>query len=355
MSNQANYYKIGLFVVLGVAIAIVSVVILGAGSIFEKSIVMETYIDGSVQGLDVGSAVKFRGVQIGRVNKIAVVSWIYDTEKSYILVRSTVPTESTWFKSEKETGLMFKKEMEKGLRVRLAQQGVTGVAYLEVDYLDPKTNPPLEIDWKPQYPYLPSAPSVITQLSESLTNIMRSLEDIKLDGLTGGVEQAIQTMIATMKEAKIGALSQEARYLLAELRETNKHLDKVIVGDKIEKIMADASSTMAEAKKIITQTSKPWSEFLTSLRGATDSIQNLAGKLDSTSSNLPQAVTQAQMALKRLDELLAIPEQDLEVTMRNLRAASENLKDLTANTKKYPSYLLFGDPPPRVRRQSPGQ
>ena len=65
MSNQANYYKIGLFVVLGVAIAIVSVVILGAGSIFEKSIVMETYIDGSVQGLDVGSAVKFRGVQIG--------------------------------------------------------------------------------------------------------------------------------------------------------------------------------------------------------------------------------------------------------------------------------------------------
>ena len=56
-----------------------------------------------------------------------MVSWIYDTEKSYILVRSTVPTESTWFKSEKETGLMFKKEMEKGLRVRLAQQGVTGV------------------------------------------------------------------------------------------------------------------------------------------------------------------------------------------------------------------------------------
>ena len=41
----------------------------------------------------------------------------------------------------------FKSELDRGFRVRLASQGLTGVAYLEADYLDPERNPPLEIDW----------------------------------------------------------------------------------------------------------------------------------------------------------------------------------------------------------------
>ena len=32
-------------------------------------------------------------------------------------------------------------EIDKGLRVRLAPQGITGTSYLEIDYVDPKANP----------------------------------------------------------------------------------------------------------------------------------------------------------------------------------------------------------------------
>ena len=43
---------------------------LGAGNVFKRTVTIETYFDESVQGLDVGSAVKYRGVQIGRVTRI---------------------------------------------------------------------------------------------------------------------------------------------------------------------------------------------------------------------------------------------------------------------------------------------
>ena len=34
-----------------------------------------------------------------------------------------------------------KVEIERGLRVRLAPQGITGTSYLEIDYVDPKPIP----------------------------------------------------------------------------------------------------------------------------------------------------------------------------------------------------------------------
>ena len=65
-----------------------------------------------------------------------------------------------------ETGLP--KEVERGLRTRLTSQGVTGTAYIEVDYLDPAKYPPLPIDWVPEHPYIPSAPSVLSRIVNSV-------------------------------------------------------------------------------------------------------------------------------------------------------------------------------------------
>ena len=73
MSQRMNYYKIGLFVISSIVIISIFIIVLGAGNLFQKNLFLETYFDESIQGLDVGSIVKFRGVKIGTVKEITFV------------------------------------------------------------------------------------------------------------------------------------------------------------------------------------------------------------------------------------------------------------------------------------------
>ncbi len=57
---------IGVFTLLGLLIAAAALVMLGAGKIFEKTHKIQLYFDKSVYGLQVGSDVRFGGVQIGQ-------------------------------------------------------------------------------------------------------------------------------------------------------------------------------------------------------------------------------------------------------------------------------------------------
>ena len=228
MSAKSNYYKLGLFVISAIVIAAGSIVVLGAGSLFQKNIVVETCIDGSVQGLGVGAPLKFRGVTVGKIKEITVVAWKYKSGLSYILVRMNVPADNPWFANADEARDWLKEEVAKGLRVRLAIPGVTGNAFLEIDYMDQKKNAPLTLDYQPEYPYLPSAPSYITQLSDSLTRIMTSLEKINVEGLTNSLQAILDSVHEILQATNIKDITDEAHGLLADLRQTVKHLDELV-------------------------------------------------------------------------------------------------------------------------------
>ena len=72
MTTRANYSKIGLFVVLGFSAALALAVGLGATRSQRTPVPFFTYFNESVQGLDVGAPVTFRGVGIGRVGEITI-------------------------------------------------------------------------------------------------------------------------------------------------------------------------------------------------------------------------------------------------------------------------------------------
>ena len=85
MAKQANRKLIGGFVVLAVGILAASVVIFGSGDLFKEKREYVLYFDGSVKGLNVGSPVRFSGVQVGVVNRVVIRSYVKDL-KSYIPV-----------------------------------------------------------------------------------------------------------------------------------------------------------------------------------------------------------------------------------------------------------------------------
>ena len=74
MSRRANPTLIGAFVVGAITLAIAAVFILAGDALFRRDIQKHVlYFNGSVKGLNVGSPVMFRGVNIGTVTKIQLV------------------------------------------------------------------------------------------------------------------------------------------------------------------------------------------------------------------------------------------------------------------------------------------
>ena len=155
------YLRVGALVLTGLALAVGFILFLTANRIGPSGQVYECYFRESVQGLEEGSAVRFRGVAIGRVTEIGLVAAAYrnrsasteSKEYQLVFVRFAVDERRTGETENVETAI------RQGLRVRLASQGITGVSYLELDFVDPQRFPVMPVPWKPAYAYIPAMPS----------------------------------------------------------------------------------------------------------------------------------------------------------------------------------------------------
>ena len=346
MSLKANYFKLGLFVIGAIFAGAVVLVVIGSGRWFQPKLMIETYFNESVQGLDVGSKLKYRGVVIGEVKSIGFTYNWYQQDRPmeqrarYVLVEAQIQPKLLGGRSgagdlteQKRVDL----EIEKGLRIRLAPQGITGTSYLEIDYVDPPP-PVLPIDWVPGNIYIPSAPSTVTTVVNSVVDTLQRLHNLdieqtianfnrlmvttnaRIDAIdTKQISQrtvtALAKLEATLDSVAAKKLSDEAVALLAELRVSNVELRKTLANPALQKLPDDAAAAIARIRVLVDD------------------------------PNLPKSISQLSRTLGRIDRILGGGEADLAVTIENLRQITDNLRDLTEDAKRYPANVIFGGPP----------
>jgi phospholipid/cholesterol/gamma-HCH transport system substrate-binding protein/paraquat-inducible protein B len=132
MSQQAHYFKIGVFVLGATTLFVVGIIVLGAGKWFERSAMVETYFYESVQGLEVGAPVRLRGVRVGRVESIRLAreeyGVIFDPKtdsfpyRGLVVVRMSVRPAVAAHIKEDDEAIMMKQAVDAGFRFRLASQ-----------------------------------------------------------------------------------------------------------------------------------------------------------------------------------------------------------------------------------------
>ena len=337
MSQQAHYFKIGLFVVGATALAVIGIIILGAGKWFEKSALVETYFYESVQGLEIGAPVRIRGVRIGRVESIKLAreeyGVIFDPKtdsfpyRGLVLVRMSVrPTVAVHLKEEDEAILM-KQVADAGFRFRLASQGITGVLYIESEFLDPERYPPIEIAWTPKTPYIPSAPSTITELGADLRSITRKLEQVDIDKISKNLDTMITSVTRLVNEVQGEQLGTEVKQVMLELRSSVQEARRVLANPNVNNALKDSAAAMADFR-----------------RTAAD-LSVSAKDMRQAMTQLPEIATRLNTSLRRIDTLLASKGETIDDVLENLRSVSEELTYLTKTMEHYPSQVLFGEPP----------
>jgi len=324
MSLKTNYFKLGLFIICATVLLLSILVFFGLGALNKDKIMLESYFDESVQGLDIGSPLKFKGVKIGSVQRIRFVFNKYhdikDVPFRYVLVEMALDPESALaMRSREDLKEAIWSEVENGLRVRIAPQGLTGTGYLEMDYVNPRANKPLPISWTPEYYYVPSAPSTIARLEETFENfskLLRKIDDAGVDVAVQNINALLVVMRDAVKDANVPGLSDNVNHLLADLRKTNEHLNEIM-----------ASKEAREALKNLGQT-------LANLKTGTE--------------NLPQTITDLRKLLREVNTLVASQRDEVQGLLQQSRQVFENLNDLTGDAKRNPSRLFFGSPPAKV-------
>lgn len=307
MSQKPNFFKIGLFVILGTLVLAAAIIFFGAGKFFEKKYVIETYFDQSVQGLSVGAALTFQGVQIGNISEIGFVFQEYDTDLQYVLVRAEIYPNKGSNKGkpkmfiddhDRERGLQ--KMIENGLRLQLASQGVTGIALLNAVYLDGENYPALNITWKPEHPYIPSAPGTIAQITQTIEKLTKTIESIDFKEISDDVEQLVVTLNMAVQQADIPQVSKDLQNLLVTLDKTVANTDKVINSKEVKETLVNIAKTTDELRQ----------------------------------------------TLRRTDRLIQNREHNFKTTLENIERISEDVSEFMQTVKRYPSWVLFGEPPP---------
>lgn len=304
MSAKPDFFRIGVFVTGGVGILVAALLVFGAGQFFLPKITVETYIKGTIQGIDVGSPVKFRGVLIGKVTKISLAFTEYNLKEAdglynYVVLFMEINREVFPHMFTEDLTPLLNRGIEQGLRVRIEPQGITGLNYLEVDYYNPTRFPALWPPWKPRYYYIPSAPGELTSFLDSINGILHEVEKLN-----------------------IGGISETGTELL-------QNLNKAVVGAQVDKVSTDLQTLIHDANGILQKSEIP---------ALSADARKFLVQLESTNRDLRRILGNIEPATK------LNPTQVREL-MSGLAATATNLEQLSSEVKKRPSLLLWGSPP----------
>lgn len=373
--RQKDYFKLGVFVIAGATMLAVMVLILGASKYFTTTYTMETYIAESVNGLEVGSPVKLKGVKVGTVARIGFVSNKYGNNDRHVLVECDLEPGKIDCNTHEEFIAKLTTAVQNGLRVSPSTLGLTGQLYLNLDYLDPAQNAALAISWQPEHVYVPSAPSTLNRVEAALSSISGFLSGLKkedIETIIGDVKDITAAISSFLSKADGKKLGKEVVANLQQTRKLLARINRVLEDPAMESIIPDVARSFAGVRRIVEAseddlvgTVHDARVAMKSLRSATDRVDAVMSdpaldkqlhaiaktfeNVNKASEDLRGAVRKMDMVLSRTNGLVAGQQGNIESILRDARLLLQNLKELSEDAKRYPSNVLFGQPPRKVQ------
>jgi len=288
MTTPTNHWKLGLFVLVGVVLALATVGALVARSLRQEVGHYISYFDESVQGLEVGSPIKFRGVTIGSVGKIEVAPDHRHVEVESELGKAVLSRLGLDVAAGAVMpGADKKLEQAIDLRAQLAITGLTGVKFLQLDFFTVADHPPPELPFPVPKNYIPATSSSMKDIESSLVRTMNSLPEI-----TDQVTRILGRIDLFVSELNNGKLAAQMLATLAGLRETMTRVNGLIA-----RIDADKG-------------------LLESLQRASNAFGNTVRNADGLGSQIEATMISVQEAAKSIRKLADALEQEPDMLMK---------------------------------------
>ena len=327
-TKERQHLLTGVFILSGVLLLLVLLFFLGLSDLFTHKVPMRTGFTESIQGLSKGSAVKYRGVQIGTVSDIAIL-----VKENIIQVDMEIDPKNFARDhrynelSDEEFRRFFRTEIkEKGLRARLEMLGITGMKYIDFDYFAPPgTSLPPEplFAGKKRVIFVPGVPSQLKNITGTLTTAVDRLSKIPFERISDQLENALTNMGQILG-------SQEIRLAISRINDT---------ADNLEKSSHAIANVLSEER--MQKLTDQFEKILTNVNDLQKSVSQIT-----TDSKIPETTEAFRKAMETVSERRL----DLAAALAKLDQTLESIRALTDYLSTDPASLLRGKPQKTPRK-----
>ena len=300
MDRDANYFAVGAFVLLVLAMGVSFVLWYTEHQDKRTYQRYEIYFQGTVSGLTQGSPVRYLGVDVGKVVRITLDPEQRRRVQVIANIDASAPIDGRT--------LAF-----------LSLQGVTGLLYIDLqeDKAAAESGP---LAQGHRYPVIRSVPSDFDVLLSSLP-AFATHATLLIDHLNQVLDEenvrAVHTILADLR------LSAER--LPATLKATQE-----LVAD-VQRSVREIEGAATDLRAMETRAAPDLQATLANVRHATESLAM-------TSDQLDRFVAENEPGLARFTNQ-SLPE--FERLLRESRAAAHDFRDLSRSLKQNPSQLLY--------------
>jgi len=324
METKANYTIVGIFTVLVIAAAFGFVYWMAEYGRSGPMAELVVRIPGSANGLSVGSPVRFNGIQVGSVKSLSIDA----DDPQYSLAFTEVRVDAPIYPSTKAI---------------LEIQGLTGAAYIEMSggkvgeenilqkSIDSGKRAVIVADQSSVTNLLATADKILDRANDAVGQVQGFVQDAR-GPLTKTLQNAETFSDALAKNSgnidsflqSVGQLSETVRNVSGKVDSTLAAVEALVKAVDAKKI----DTILANAEKV----SKDIADASGGLKGAID-------KFDETATTFNDVGKKAQVALDRVDTLVAQidPQKlkgsvdDISQATKDARAAVSSIRDV-ANT-----------------------
>ena len=338
MSQSTNHWKLGLFVVSGLAVALAALVFAGAKHFDRETFTVYMFFNEPVDGLSVGAEIRFRGIPVGRVEKINVAP-----DRVHIEVQAGIRVETL-----EKLGLKTSSQKPdpfhgrgKDIRALIERNPLTGMAVINSDFFDPKQYPPQKFPFQVPPYTLETVPSVFKGL---LADLSRSLE--KVPDTIEEVKSLIQHIDQTIESLNLHDVSGDLRRLMTTTNQAIRELDVDKLSEKSVAIQQELGETVKEIRSFVADLRKKDGTLMRTLatyeKLGRDLDQELTrARIDETVAAARRLMAAGERAGNTIALLGADVRQDLGTVLRTLEA----VRRLSEMLERDPGSLLRGRTP----------
>jgi len=351
MSKPANKKVIGAFVVAGLTLTLAAIVIFGSGKFFTKQDSFVAFFKGSVKGLRIGAPVVFRGVTIGEVVDMMILT---DRQNRSFEIPVIIKVVRDSFRSigpdtEIEDRNRYVQDLiQSGLRAQLQLQSlVTGQLMVNFDFF-PDT--PIRIVEDPGIAAVRGLTEIPT-IQTPLQKIEKNLEELPINEMAQNINKSLAAIEKIVTSDQLADSLENLKQATADVRDLVRHVDQ-----KVDPLSAEISQTLKDTQAFVRNLSAQVEPLAVSLRQTSDAagrlIVNVDRQVEPLAGHLQKSLDAAYATLRQAEETLvtvsgAIEEGaplrlQVETTFGKLGQAASSVQALADYLQRNPDALIRG-------------